>query len=249
VWRHLSGDRRGLRRLALGFAGVNLLLGTTNVLFLALALSVSNEAMAGLVGGLAGAGMVAASLYVSAKGVAARRVRTILLGIAGLGVGLVVTGSRPHVAVVAIGATLMLASVPAAAAASNTLFMEKVAADWQGRLQAFRRVVAQVLMPFSILAIGPVVDRLAEPAMAPGGSLAGSVGALIGTGPGRGIALVFVVAGFGVMAMVAAMAADPAVRRIQTEVPDAIAPGTSVAESSASPHQVSSEPATAVTSS
>lgn len=250
VWRHLSGDRRGLRRLALGFAGVNLLLGTTNVLFLALALSVSNEAMAGLVGGVAGAGMVVASLVVSARGVSAQRVRAILLGIAGVGVGLLITGARPHVAVVAVGATIMLASIPAGAAASNTLFMEKVAADWQGRLQAFRRVVGQVLMPISVLLVGPLVDRVTEPAMATGGSLAGSVGALIGTGAGRGIALVFVVAGIGVLATVVAMAADPAVRRIQTEVPDAVTSGTSVAAGAAGlPHQVSSDPVVAVVSS
>lgn len=247
VWRHLSGDRRGLRRLALGFAGVNLLLGTTNVLFLALALSVSSEAVAGLVAGLAGAGMVASSFYVSAKGVAANRVRSILLGIAGVGAGLVVAGSRPLVLVVTVGMVIMLASVPPGSAASNTLFMEKIAADWQGRLQAFRRVVSQTLMPLSTLLIVPVVDRWAETGMAPGGALANTIGAVIGTGPGRGIALVFVLAGLGVIVMVAAMAADPVVRLIQTEVPDAVAPGTSSADEVVLPHQVSSvDPAASV---
>jgi len=212
VWQHLSGERRGLRRILLGFAGVNLMLGTTNVLVLALALSVSNPAAAGFVSGLAGLAMVAASVVIGARGVAGDRVRGILVGIAGVGIGLVVAGARPHVVVVAAGVMVMLASVPVASAASNTLFMELIAPEWQGRLHAFRRVVSGALMPVSIILVAPLVDLLAEPAMAPGGALAGTVGALIGTGTGRGIALVFVIAGVGVLGMVAGMALDPAVR-------------------------------------
>jgi len=43
--------------------------------------------------------------------------------------------------------------------------------------------------------VGPLADRVFEPAMMPGGSLAVTFGGLIGTGSGAGMSLMFVIAG------------------------------------------------------
>jgi len=49
--------------------------------------------------------------------------------------------------------------------------------------------------PISQLLAGPLADKILEPAMAEGGSLAPVFGWLVGTGAGAGIALLFVVTG------------------------------------------------------
>jgi hypothetical protein len=53
------------------------------------------------------------------------------------------------------------------------------------------------------------------------GRLAGSVGAIIGVGPGRGIALLIIV--IGILSAGAALAAflNPRIRRVEDEIPDA----------------------------
>jgi DHA3 family macrolide efflux protein-like MFS transporter len=47
------------------------------------------------------------------------------------------------------------------------------------------------------LAAGPLADKVLEPAMSAGGKLVPIFGGLVGTGPGAGMALLFVLAGIG----------------------------------------------------
>ena len=49
--------------------------------------------------------------------------------------------------------------------------------------------------PSTMSIAGPLADQLMEPAMASGGALVPVFGWLVGTGPGAGMALVFVMAG------------------------------------------------------
>jgi DHA3 family macrolide efflux protein-like MFS transporter len=69
---------------------------------------------------------------------------------------------------------------------------------------------------------GPLAEEVFEPLMAPGGALAGTVGQAIGTGTGRGIALLFMVLG-GLTLINAALAwLSPRVRLVEDELPDAL---------------------------
>lgn len=72
----------------------------------------------------------------------------------------------------------------------------------------------------AILLAGPLADHAFEPLLAPDGGLAGSVGALIGVGPGRGIGLLYVVAGLGTMVLAVVGWSRRHIRNIETELPD-----------------------------
>jgi hypothetical protein len=69
---------------------------------------------------------------------------------------------------------------------------------------------------------GPLADRVFEPLLAADGLLAGTVGQIIGVGPGRGMGLIFVV--MGLLAMVTAVSAFayPRIRNLETELPDMV---------------------------
>ncbi len=67
---------------------------------------------------------------------------------------------------------------------------------------------------------GPLADRVMEPAMASGGSLAPVFGWLVGTGPGSGMALIFVLAGLvGAAGGLGGFLFD-AVRNVEDLLPD-----------------------------
>jgi hypothetical protein len=79
---------------------------------------------------------------------------------------------------------------------SQAVFPTKVAAEAQGRGFAMRAMIARSMMPLAFLSSGFLADRIFEPLMRPGGALAATfIGGLIGAGAGRGIGLVFVLAG------------------------------------------------------
>jgi hypothetical protein len=73
-----------------------------------------------------------------------------------------------------------------------------------------------------MIAAGPLADNVFEPLLAADGALAGSIGRLIGTGPGRGVAFMFILSGLLVVAVAAIGYALPRVRRLEDELPDHI---------------------------
>lgn len=145
---------------------------------------------AGAIGGLAG------GLVMAAWGGPKRRVHGLLGGmfaISLLGQVALGLGQAPPAWMAAsfLGALFG----PMANGCSQAIWQSKVAPDVQGRVFATRRLIAWLVMPIAQLAAGPLSDQVLEPAMAQGGSLAPWLGWLVGTGPGAGIGLLFVVAG------------------------------------------------------
>ncbi|MDW3214210.1 MAG: MFS transporter [Ilumatobacteraceae bacterium] len=194
TWRALfswlRGDGRPFVTLLAAMAIVNFLLAFFNVSLLVVATDLGGTARAGIVLGAAGAAMVVGSLVSGHRGVGADRVGTFARGIGLAGVGFVVAALRPSLTLLIVGVVVALGSIPALNAAASTLYHERVPASMHGRMFGLRTAIGRSLEPVGAVVAGVVVARLAVPAMSDGGALAGSVGAVIGVGPGRGAALV-----------------------------------------------------------
>jgi hypothetical protein len=77
----------------------------------------------------------------------------------------------------------------------RAIWQSKVAPDVQGRVFASQLLLSQITIPFAMVLAGPLADHVFEPAMMPGGGLAGTFGRLFGVGPGAGMALMITIAG------------------------------------------------------
>ena len=221
TWSHLSDGRlRGVRRLVLWGTAINFAVTALNLLLPALLLTLTSETTTGLVIGAGGAAMLASSIGVSARGLPERRVATLLAAGACIGVGIVLVGLRPELPVVVAGVIITLAAAPVIGAASGTIHQSEVALAWQGRHAAFRRVVSESMTLPAVLLMTPLVERVAEPAVASGGWGADTIGRIVGVGDGRGYGLTVVVAGLAVLLIVAAMSRDPWLRQLDSPVSD-----------------------------
>lgn len=221
-WRYLRA-RPGLFGLLLYFALANFSLNLAGVLTGPLVLATSPASVLGAVQMAAGLGMLIGSIVMSAWRGPRQRVLALIGGITSGAAGLVLAGAVGSPWFVGAGLFVLMVSIPVASASSQAIFQTKVAPAVQGRVFAMRGLVSRSMMPLAFILAGPLADRLAGPLMQPGGALAETVlGSLLGTGPGRGIGLVFVLAGLLLAAASAVALAAPRIRHVEAELPDAV---------------------------
>jgi DHA3 family macrolide efflux protein-like MFS transporter len=191
-------DRPSLLGLQLVFLGVNLTVsfGFTVLAPMILAWTGNDEIVLGSVQSAMGVGGLVGGLLLSVWGGPKRRVHGVLLGMALSNLlGMVVLGLGDGLAVWGIGAFFASFFIPIINGSNQAIWQAKVAPDVQGRVFATRRLIAQLSAPLATLAAGPLADYVFEPLMAPAGNLASVFGGLVGTGPGAGMALMFVIMG------------------------------------------------------
>ena len=187
-----------------------------------LVLSFADMKTLGMVASIAGTGMLAGALVMSAWGGPRRRVRGVLGFNLLAAVALLLAALPPSFALTAAAAALFLFTFPMLVSCSQAIWQTKVAPDIQGRVFAVRRTLSVVAVTAGTLLAGPLADRVFMPMMMPGGPLAGTVGRVIGVGPGRGIALLLMI--LGVLVAIASVLAmlSPRLRNLEDELPDAL---------------------------
>ena len=182
----------------------------------------NNSAHLGYVRSAAAIGAVVGGLLVGLWGGFKRRMKSILLGEAltgcialfafGLGRGLVF-----WILAAGIGAVFG----PFVNGASQAIWQAKVAPDVQGRVFSARRMIAFGIGPVIPVIAGSLADYVTEPAMTSATWLSKVFGWMVGTSPGSGMALQFVIAGVLYVAIVlVAVFFFPSIRNLEDRLPD-----------------------------
>jgi hypothetical protein len=104
---------------------------------------------------------------------------------------------------------------------SQAIWQAKVAPDVQGRVFSARRMIAWITDPITPILAGTLADYVTEPAMQSGGGMAKVFGWLVGTSPGSGMALQFILAGIGyILIVVVVYFFFPVIRNLEDLLPD-----------------------------
>jgi DHA3 family macrolide efflux protein-like MFS transporter len=190
--------RPSLLGLQLVFFTINLIatLSFTLLAPMVLARTGNNELTLGSVQSAMGIGGVAGGLLLSVWGGFKRRVHGVLGGMALSSLlGSTLIGLGRSLPLWAAGAFFASFFIPIVNGSNQAIWQAKVAPDVQGRVFAVRRLIAQITAPLAMLIAGPMADQLFEPFMSSGSTLAQKVSGLVGTGPGTGMSLLFVLTG------------------------------------------------------
>ena len=212
-WRYLR-TQRGLLVLVMLFTASNFFMGMVEVLVTPLVLATGTPVTLSQVMTIGGIGMLAGSLTMAVWGGPRHRVLGVLAFMMLEGIFMVIGGVAPRFIFFAVAAFGFFFSVPIENSCTRALLQTTVPADMQGRVFAVASAVAHSAMPLGYSVAGPLADRVFSPLLAPDGALAGSVGAVIGTGPGRGIAFMFISAGVLYTAFAIIGLAYPRLRRL-----------------------------------
>ena len=93
-----------------------------------------------------------------------------------------------------VGMAIYMLLIPYAEASEQTILQRVVPYERQGRVFGFAQSVEMAASPLTAFLIGPITQLIFIPFMTTGAG-ADQIGSWFGTGPDRGIALVFVLTG------------------------------------------------------
>jgi MFS family permease len=210
--------RSGLRVLLLTFSVVNFAFSFQGVLLIPLLLTLSSEAVTGIVVSISALGLVVGSLLMSFWGGSPNRIRDLYVALGVMGVGLTLVGLRPWVLLVLLAITVTHLALPVASSSSQALWQAKVPPEIQGRVFAVRQMFAIGATPLAFLLAGFLAEKVFEPMFVAGRS--GGLSWIVGAGDGRGIGLLLVIMGVTVTIVAYASWRSHAIQNLDQEVPD-----------------------------
>lgn len=213
-------NRPGLLGLLTFFGLANISISYCGALFTPLVLSFADSSALGVATAAGGAGLLAGSLLITLWDGPKPRIHGVLgFGILfGLFVSLV--GIQASVPIITLANFLLCFCIPIVNGSNMTIWQTKVPPELQGRTFASLRLIAWSTAPLAYLTVGLLADSIFEPMFKPGGLLAGSIGQLIGVGPGRGMGFLLIV--IGLLPIIGGIIAylRPRIRLLEQEIPD-----------------------------
>jgi DHA3 family macrolide efflux protein-like MFS transporter len=215
--------RRSLLNLLLVILCLNLVGGLSQSLFAPMILlrTNNNSASLGTIQSAFAIGGVVGGLIVSAWGGFKKRIRGMLIGWSIYAfLGLILFGLGRSLPMWIPVAFLAAISFPLTQSASNAIWQAKVAPDVQGRVFSARRLIAWLVDPIMPVVSGLMADYVMEPAMNANTGLARTFGGLVGTSPGSGMSLMFIVSGLLYLSVTAFAWFNPIIRNVETILPD-----------------------------
>ncbi|WP_442906129.1 amino acid adenylation domain-containing protein [Kitasatospora sp. NBC_00458] len=217
-----SWRNRGFRAMLLWFAGLNVFLSPLFLLVTPMVLAFDDLDGAARVAVAGGAGALLGGVAMGFWGGPRRHRLRGMLGLAALlALAGAVTGLHAGLWVIAAGAFGMSFALSLVNGVYSTIVQVKVPQRFHGRVFALNTLVAWSTLPLGHGVIAPLGSAVFGPLMEPGGALAPVFGPLIGTGPGRGIALMYVLFGLAMLVLVLVGLRLPALARFDRDVPDA----------------------------
>lgn len=212
------------------FLGMETLFFVSNILFATVLVLMSpyilartgdNGLQLSTVNAAMGIGAVIGGIAIASSGGFKRHIRGVFIGwLVWAFMGAIFFGLTQTVFVWVILAVTGGFAQPLIDASSQAILQRKVPPDVQGKFFAVSRMVSQVPALLSMVIAGPLADYVFEPAMQPGGSLAGTFGKIVGVGQGAGIGLLFVIVGIIEVIVIAVAISIPLIRNMEDLIAD-----------------------------
>ena len=172
----------------------NLLSGVFMALMDAYGLELVSVEAWGLLWGLISLAFIAGGMLVTRFGLGRSPLRLIIAGNLVNWLVCTVFAIRSSVVLIAVGMIIWLGLIPVIEAAEQTILQRAIPFERQGRVFGFAQLVENAASPLTAFLMAPLAETVFMPLMTDGRG-AEVIGGWFGTGPERGIALMFTSAG------------------------------------------------------
>lgn len=222
-WRELRGGlaylgaRRALLGLIIYFSVLNFLLNGPLDLSIPYLIKVTgSESLTGLLLAAMNAGALVGGAAIALRRKTWKRIHVMMPAFLLTGAMFIVYGTSRTPLPLAISMFWLLFTLPLGWGLFTAMLQSKTPPDMQGRVFSVFNQLGFVASTSSFFLVGPLVDRVLEPAVKPGWVFT----AIVGDQPGAGMGLVLVVVGGVILVMTIGTYALKAIRRIETDLPD-----------------------------
>ncbi|MDO4259231.1 MAG: MFS transporter [Actinomycetaceae bacterium] len=197
-WNLLWG-RRNLRFLIALMTAMTLCVGVVQVLFKPILLPYIDTATMGIVESVSALGLIGGALIVTLLGKMSPR-RLLISGIAATGAAMILFAAREWPWWITLSAFAIFASLPLVTAGGETLVRRNIDSEHQGRVWGAISLTTQLGYIAAYIGVGPCAD-IAQHFLQGGHILKSTIGTIIGTGEGRGGALLIALSGMITIAL------------------------------------------------
>lgn len=193
--KKIIGEIDGLFMLIFFTTFNNFLGGVFMALMDAYGLSLMSVQAWGLMWGVLSMTLLIGSAYIAKAGLGERPLRRLLIINCITWTSCIFFAIQPSVILLALGILIWMTLGPFVESIEHTVVQAVVPFERQGRVFGFAQSVESMAMPVTAFLIGPIAQFIFIPFMTTGRGVE-LIGSWFGTGPARGIALVFICAGF-----------------------------------------------------
>lgn len=193
-WAALTKNR-GVFVLTLMGAVITFFIAFIQTLSTPLILSFADSTTLGVSTTICATGMLVSSLVLGMLPMKGNHAKILSLALFVGGICMAGFGFRESIPVICIFGFLFFATLPFANTSIDYLIRTNVDNAVQGRVWGLIGILSQMGYVVAYVILGPLADYVFAPLLMEGGALAGSLGQVMGVGPGRGIGLLIGIAG------------------------------------------------------
>lgn len=232
VGKAVKTERQGIgREMRLGFAEINkskgiriliilmsfvcFFVGILQTLTSPMVLAVSNAETVGIMESLCAVGMLLGSVFIGILGI--KKNFSTVLCVAGIlsGIFIALTGVNKSIFVTGAGIFLFFLALPFMNTSADVLIRKNIPNELQGRVWGIISLLSQTGTVLAYALSGVLADFVFEPLLSDNGVLSDSIGALIGTGTGRGIGFMLILSGICIIPAAFAIGRSRSIRSLQ----------------------------------
>lgn len=140
-------------------------------------------------------GMLAGFAVLGILNIKKNYARILVIGLIAAGSFMALTGATTSIGLIVIFCSLFFAALPFVNTCAEVLLRIRIPNEVQGRAWGMISIITQSGFVVAYAVCGIMADYLFEPMLREDGFLAGSIGRIIGTGEGRGIGFMLILAG------------------------------------------------------
>ncbi|OME89024.1 MULTISPECIES: MFS transporter [Paenibacillus] len=193
-WNAVSTNR-GVLVLVIMTSVLTFYLGVIETLSIPMLLTFTSSSVVGMIETIIASGMLVSSVIIGFLPIQKGYVNILSISLFGVGVFMMAFGFREHIALICVSGFMFFAMLPFANTSLDFLVRTNIDNSVQGRAWALIGILSQLGFVVAYALSGVLADYVFTPLLVEGGVLSDSVGKIIGTGLGRGMGFLIIIAG------------------------------------------------------